>query len=93
MEFSDGRNYYFEYDGDTMTESIILIEQQLKPIFAYMKAHIAPTYVFIEEKDFVRKEILNDDVLFSLDRLTEDTVMVANAFAEIRAKKDVEYDF
>lgn len=71
----------------------LMIEQQLKPILAYMKAHIVPTYVFIEEKDFLRKEIVNDDVLFRLDRLAEDTVMVADAFAEIRAKKDAEYDF
>jgi len=71
----------------------LMIEQQLKPILAYMKAHIVPTYVFIEEKDFLRKEIVNDDVLFRLERLAEDTVMVADAFAEIRAKKDAEYDF
>ncbi|MEY9977601.1 NADPH-dependent FMN reductase [Lysinibacillus sp. RC79] len=71
----------------------LMIEQQLKPILAYMKAHIVPTYVFIEEKDFLRKEIVNDDVLFRLDRLAEDTMMVADAFAEIRSKKDAEYDF
>ncbi len=65
----------------------LMVEQQLKPILAYMKAHIVPTYVFIEEKDFLRKEIINDDVLFRLQRLVEDTVMVADAFAEIRAKK------
>ena len=71
----------------------LMVEQQLKPILAYMKAHIVPTYVFIEEKDFLRKEIINDDVLFRLERLVEDTVMVADAFAEIRKKKDAEYDF
>lgn len=71
----------------------LMIEQQVKPILAYMKAHIVPTYVFIEEKDFLRKEIVNDDVLFRLERLAEDTVMVTDAFAEIRAKKDAEYDF
>ncbi|MET4563123.1 FMN reductase [Lysinibacillus parviboronicapiens] len=71
----------------------LMVEQQLKPILAYMKAHIVPTYVFLEEKDFLRKEIINDDVLFRLQRLVEDTVMVADAFAEIRAKKDAEYGF
>lgn len=71
----------------------LMVEQQLKPILAYMKAHIVPTYVFIEEKDFLRKEIINDDVLFRLERLVEDTVMVADAFTEIRKKKDAEYDF
>src|ERR1700730_13659179 len=29
----------------------LVAEQQLKPILAYMKAQIVPTYVFIEEKD------------------------------------------
>lgn len=71
----------------------LMVEQQLKPILAYMKAHIVPTYVFIEEKDFLRKDIINDDVLFRLERLVEDTVMVADAFTEIRKKKDAEYDF
>lgn len=71
----------------------LMVEQQLKPILAYMKAYIVPTYVFIEEKDFLRKEIINDDVLFRLERLAEDTVVMVDAFAAIRAKKDEEYDF
>lgn len=71
----------------------LMVEQQLKPILAYMKAHIVPTYVFIEEQDFLRKEIVNDDVLFRLDRLVEDTVLTVEAFDTIRKKKDEEYDF
>lgn len=71
----------------------LMVEQQLKPILAYMKAHIVPTYVFIEEQDFLRKEIVNDDVLFRLDRLVEDTVLTVEAFETIRKKKDEEYDF
>lgn len=71
----------------------MMVEQQLKPILSYMKAHIVPTYVFIEEQDFLRKEIVNDDVLFRLDRLAEDTVLTVEAFGAIRKKKDEEYDF
>ncbi|MFJ5714813.1 NADPH-dependent FMN reductase [Neobacillus sp. NPDC093127] len=71
----------------------LMVEQQLKPILAYMKAHIVPTYVFIEEKDFLRKEIVNDDVLFRIERLVEDTVMLVEAYAGIRQAKDAEYDF
>lgn len=71
----------------------LMVEQQLKPILAYMKAHIVPTYVFIEEKDFLRKEIVNDDILFRLERLVEDTVLTVEAFEAIRRKKDEEYDF
>lgn len=71
----------------------LMAEQQLKPILAYMKAHIVPTYVFIEEQDFHRKEIVNDDVLFRLERLVEDTVLVVDAYAAIRKVKDEEYGF
>lgn len=71
----------------------LMVEQQLNPVLAYMKAHIVPTYVFIEEKDFLRKEIVNDDVLFRLERLVEDTVLTVNAFEIIRTKKDEAYDF
>ncbi|MGF2614706.1 NAD(P)H-dependent oxidoreductase [Rossellomorea vietnamensis] len=71
----------------------LIAEHQIKPILAYMKAQIVQTYVFIEEKDFHRKEITNDDVLFRLDRLAEDTVMLGEAFAAIGEKKDAQYDF
>ncbi|MBH5319495.1 NAD(P)H-dependent oxidoreductase [Paenibacillus sp. GSMTC-2017] len=71
----------------------LMVEQQLKPILAYMKAHIVQTFVFIEEKDFLRKEIVNDDVLFRIERLVEDTVMLVDAYVKIREAKDAEYDF
>lgn len=35
----------------------LMVELQLKPILAYMKAQIVQTYVFIEEKDFHRKKL------------------------------------
>jgi len=71
----------------------LMVEQQLKPILAYMKAHIVPTYVFIEEQDFNRKEIVNDDVLFRIERLVEDTAVLVDAYAAIRAEKDAVYGF
>ncbi|RKQ35522.1 NADPH-dependent FMN reductase [Oceanobacillus halophilus] len=71
----------------------LIAEQQLKPILAYMKAQIVQSYVFIEEKDFYRKEITNDDVLFRINRLVEDTIVLADTFAEIRDKKEAEYGF
>lgn len=71
----------------------LMVEQQLKPILSYMKAHIVPTYVFIEEKDFQRKEIINDDVIFRMERLVEDTVVLVDAYSNIRQAKDAEYDF
>lgn len=71
----------------------LMAEQQLKPILAYMKAHIVPSYVFIEEKDFLRKEIVNDDVLFRLERLVEDTLLLVDTYAGIHAAKEAEYGF
>jgi len=71
----------------------LVIEQQLKPILSYMKAHIVPTFVFMEEQDFHRKEIINDDVLFRMERLVDDTVRNTEAFANIRDKEDAMYDF
>ncbi|WHY86582.1 NADPH-dependent FMN reductase [Neobacillus novalis] len=71
----------------------LMVEQQLKPILAYMKAQIVQTYVFIEEKDFHRKEITNDDVLFRIERLVEDTVVLTDTYKLIRKAKEAEYDF
>lgn len=71
----------------------LIVEQQLKPILAYMKAQIVQTYVFIEEKDFLRKEIINDDVLFRFERLVEDTIVLTDTYNHIRKAKELEYDF
>lgn len=68
-------------------------EQQLKPILSYMKAQIVQTYVFIEERDFYRKEIVNDDVLLRLDRLVEDTAVLTKAYKQIREVREAEYGF
>ncbi|MGY0693713.1 NADPH-dependent FMN reductase [Virgibacillus sp. FSP13] len=71
----------------------LIAEQQLKPILSYMKAQMVQTYVFIEEKDFYQKEITNDDVLFRINRLVEDTVVLAETFTKIREAKEAEYGF
>ncbi|HLR01643.1 MAG TPA: NADPH-dependent FMN reductase [Virgibacillus sp.] len=71
----------------------LIAEMQLKPILAYMKAQIVQTYLFIEEKDFYRKTITNDDVLFRMERLVEDTVVLTDTYKEIRDAKEAEYDF
>lgn len=71
----------------------LIVEQQLKPILSYMKAQIVQTYVFIEEKDFHRKEIVNDDVLFRIERLVEDTIVLTDTYTRIRKEKEAKYDF
>lgn len=75
------------------SKHFLVAEQQLKPILAYMKAQIVQSYVFIEEKDFHRKEIINDDVLFRLERLVEDTMVLTETYQKIRSAKEEEYDF
>lgn len=71
----------------------LVAELQLKPILAYMKAQMVQTFVFIEEESFYRKEITDDDALFRIDRLVEDTVVLTETFAKIREAKEAEYDF
>lgn len=71
----------------------LMVEHQLLPILTYMKAQVVPTYVFIEEVDFDRKIIINDDVFFRLDRLIEDTFMMVDISKQIREAKEAEYGF
>lgn len=71
----------------------LVAEQQLKPILAYMKAQIVQTYVFIEEKDFHQKEIVNDDIFFRIERLVEDTILLTKTYTALREERDTKYDF
>lgn len=71
----------------------LVAEQQLKPILAYMKGQIVQSYVFIEEKDFYNKEIVNDDVFFRIVRLVEDTVLLTETYTKLREEKEAKYDF
>ncbi|MNW67866.1 hypothetical protein D3C74_465290 [compost metagenome] len=58
-----------------------------------MKAQVVQSYVFIEEKDFYRKEITNDDVIFRIRRLVEDTIVLTETYTKIREAKEAEYGF
>lgn len=71
----------------------LVAEQQLKPILSYMKANLVPTYVFVEEKDVYRNEIVNDDIPFRLERLLQDTVLMTDSFREMRERVEAQYDF
>ena len=71
----------------------LIVENQLKPILGYMKAQIVQTYVFIEEQDFQRKELVNDGVIFRIDRLVEDTFLLTKTYTKIREEKEAEYGF
>lgn len=71
----------------------LAIEQQLKPILAFMKAQIVQTYVFMLDIDFVNDEIANDGLIFRLDRLVEETITLAEVYQKIQAENDAKYDF
>lgn len=71
----------------------LVVEQQLKPILSYMKAQVVQTYVYIEEKDFYRKEIINPDIIFRIERLAEDTIVLAETYKQIREVKEANYGF
>ncbi|MCF3942133.1 NADPH-dependent FMN reductase [Oceanobacillus alkalisoli] len=71
----------------------LIPETQIKPIISYMKGQLTQSYVFIEEKDFYRKEIMNDDIHFRIERLIEDTVSLTHALRDIRTAKEAEYGF
>ena len=58
-----------------------------------MKGYATQSYVFVEEKDFYRKEIISDDVLFRMNRLVEDTVSLTKALEQQRVEKEAEYGF
>ncbi|MHA6251752.1 NADPH-dependent FMN reductase [Oceanobacillus sp. CAU 1775] len=75
------------------SKHFLIPETQIKPIISYMKGQTTQSYVFIEEKDFHMKAIINDDVLFRLDRLIEDTVLLTKALTEQREAKEAEYGF
>lgn len=75
------------------SKHFLVAEYHLKPILAYMKAQIVQTYVFIEEKDFHLKEIKNDDVLFRVERLVEDTVLLTETYSSLRERKEAAYGF
>lgn len=71
----------------------LVAEQQLKPILSYMKAQIVQTYVFIEDQDYVNKQIVNDDVFLRMERLVEDTANLTATYNIIRQQQEDQYDF
>lgn len=71
----------------------LIAEIQLKPILSYMKAQIVQDYLFIEEKDFFRKEIINEDVHFRIERLIENTYLLSETYQKMVQEKEEAYDF
>lgn len=75
------------------SKHFMIPEQQLKPVLGYMKAQVVQSYVYIEERNFANKEIIDDDVLFRIERLVEDTVMHAKVYQHFKEEKEASYGF
>ncbi|RYG74185.1 NAD(P)H-dependent oxidoreductase [Lentibacillus lipolyticus] len=71
----------------------LIPEHQLKPILSYMKAVIIPKYVFVEEKYYDQKAIVNDDVIVRLKRLADDAVQGMRVFQEIKTTENAVFPF
>lgn len=71
----------------------LVAEQQLKPILHYMGATVVPKYVFIEEKHYYNKKIVNDDVIFRMERLAEDIVFNAEVLQKVKEVRNSAYPF
>jgi len=71
----------------------LMVEHHLKPILNYMKAIVVPKYAFLEETDYLNGEIADDEVIFRLHHLAEDTVVMINAIKAVLAAKEEAYPF
>lgn len=71
----------------------LVAEQHLKPILSFMKANIVQSYVFALQKDIVKGEIMNQDVLFRIDRLVDEIMLAATALKEMKEAENEMYDF
>lgn len=64
----------------------LMVEQQLKPILAYMKADLLPSYVFLEEADYNNQTIINQNCLERLDELAIELVKGAEQLEERKSQ-------
>lgn len=71
----------------------LVAEQQLKPILSYMRAVVVPKYVFIEEKQYDRKVIVDDDIIFRLNRLANELVNTTNAMQQVKQAEEAAFFF
>lgn len=71
----------------------LIAEYQLKPILAYMKAMVVPSYVFIEESDFHQGQITNQAIHYRLQNLIKDMLLYTQSLAVEKQKEEDAYDF
>ncbi|CAM4294746.1 NADPH-dependent FMN reductase [Lacicoccus alkaliphilus] len=71
----------------------LIPEYNYKPVLSYLKANIVPRYVFMLDTNFHDGALQGDDVHLRLDRLIDDTMVLARTYEEIRVKADAQFGF
>jgi FMN reductase len=59
----------------------------------YMNAIVVAKYAFVLEKDYLNGVIADDDVIFRLKRLADETVVMVDAMKAVLEAKDEAYPF
>lgn len=75
------------------SKHFLVAEHSLKPILSYMKAQIVPNYVYILDIDYQNDQIVSDDAHFRIDRLIEDTQVLAKTYSRIVQEQEEQYGF
>lgn len=63
-------------------------EYQLKPILAYLKAQILPSYVMITDKSFSQGKIIDGDVRFRMKDLIFDLVLLTRGLSHMEEEEE-----
>lgn len=66
----------------------LVAEYQLRPILDYLKAHVVPSYVFINERHFDGGKIISDDVKLRIHDLARDTLLLGHGLEAMKQKEE-----
>lgn len=65
----------------------LVAQYQLKPNLSYLKAHIVPSYVLINDKSFVQGKVIDGDVRYRIQDLLFDTILLARGLKFMEAEE------
>jgi FAD reductase [NAD(P)H] len=64
----------------------LVIENQLKPIGGYLRAYIAPSYVYAHKDHFFQNELVDEEVLERVTKLAKELVFMQKSLKPISEK-------
>ncbi|PWA12168.1 NADH-dependent FMN reductase [Pueribacillus theae] len=67
----------------------LMIENQLKPIAGYLRAFVAPNYVFVHNDDFRNSKIINEDILTQIFNLSKEVIMLQKGIKTNFVKENI----